>query len=77
MDNLKNILSTLNIISQDPKVHISQIDNQIFDIIVDGDFDIQKINEIQKKINESCSDEFIVKTFYCDEAYTKIIIRKK
>jgi len=77
MDNLKNIQSTLNIISQDPKVHISQIDNHIFDIIVDGDFDIQKINEIQKKIKESCSDEFIVKTFYCDEPYTKIIIRKK
>lgn len=76
MDNSNSIYVILNRIAQDPNVHIYK-DDYIFDIIFDREFDINKINGIKKKIKESCSDEFIIKTFYCDEAYAKIILRKK
>ena len=78
MENLENILTTINTIAEDPRVDISKIDDYTFNVVIDGELmdSFEKLGEIQKKIEESCSDEYTLKTVYGDGQDAKLIIEK-
>ena len=79
MENLEKIHNTIHSIAEDPRVTISKIDDYTFNIIIDGELmdSFDKLGEIQKKINESCSDEYTLKTIYGEGQDAKFIIKKE
>lgn len=78
MENLDNIYATLNTIAEDPRIDVSKIDDYTFNIVIDGELmdSFEKLGEIQKKIEESCSDEYTLKTVYGDGQDAKLILEK-
>ncbi len=78
MENLDKIHDTINIISEDPRVTISKIDDYTFNIVIDGELmdSFDKLGDIQKEIDESCSDEYTLKTIYGDGQDAKFILIK-
>ncbi|MBR0370406.1 MAG: hypothetical protein IJH63_06745 [Methanobrevibacter sp.] len=78
MESLERIHDTINSIAEDPRVNVSKIDDYTFDIVIDGELmdSFDKLGEIQKKIDESCSDEFTLKTIYGDGQDAKLILEK-
>ena len=78
MDDIKKVYDTINSIAEDPRVNVSKIDDYTFDIVIDGELmdSFDKLGEIQKKIDESCSDEFTLKTIYGDGQDAKLILEK-
>ena len=78
MENLENILTTINTIAEDPRVDISKIDDYTFNVVIDGELmdSFEKLGEIQKKIEESCSDEYTLKTVYGDGQDAQFILEK-
>ena len=75
MKSLSNIISELNI-STDSKVDVLQVDDYNCDIVVKEEFNVEKVNEIQKKIEATCSDEFMIKKVYCDGGFVKFILHR-
>lgn len=78
MERLRNIHEILNTIAEDPKVNISKIDDYTFDITIEGELmdSFDKLGEIQKKIADSCSDEYTLKTIYGEGQNARFIIKK-
>lgn len=78
MESLERIHNTINIIAEDPRVNVSKIDEYTFNIVIDGELmdSFDKLGEIQKKIDESCSDEYTLKTIYGDKQDAKLILKK-
>ena len=78
MESLERIHDTINSIAEDPRVNVSKIDDYTFDIVIDGELmdSFDKLGEIQKKIDESCSDEYTLKTIYGDGQDAKLILEK-
>ena len=74
MENLEKIHNTINTIAEDPRIDITQIDEYTFNIVINGELmdSFDKLGEIQKKIDDSCSDEYTLKTIYGDGQYAKI-----
>lgn len=79
MENLEKIHETINTIAEDPRVTISKIDDYTFDIVIEGELmdSFDKLGDIQKEIDESCSDEYALKTIYGDGQDAKFIIIKE
>ena len=78
MDDLEKIHNTIDIIAEDPRVNVSKIDDYTFNIVIDGELmdSFDKLGEIQKKIDESCSDDYTLKTVYGDGQDAKFILKK-
>lgn len=78
MESLERVHDTINIISEDPRVNVSKIDDYTFNIVIDGELmdSFDKLGEIQKKIDESCSDDYTLKTVYGDGQDAKFILKK-
>ena len=79
MENLQNIHNAIDTIAEDPRVNISKIDDYTFNIVINGELmdSFEKLGEIQKKIEESCSDEYTLKTIYGDGQDAKLILVKE
>lgn len=78
MENLEKIHNTINTIAEDPRIDITQIDEYTFNIVINGELmdSFDKLGEIQKKIDDSCSDEYTLKTIYGDGQDAKLILKK-
>ena len=79
MENLEKIHDTINSIAEDPQVTISKIDDYTFDIVIDGELmdSFDKLGDIQKEIDDSCSDEYTLKTIYGEGQDAKFILVKE
>ena len=78
MENLEKIHNTINTIAEDPRIDITQIDEYTFNIVINGELmdSFDKLGEIQIKIDDSCSDEYTLKTIYGDGQDAKLILKK-
>jgi hypothetical protein len=78
METLKDIHKTINKISEDPQVNITQKDEYTFDIIIHGKLSESffKLGDIQKEINELCSDEYTLKTIFGEGQDATFILEK-
>ena len=78
MDDLEKIHNTIDTIAEDPTVNVSNLDDYTFNIVIDGELmdSFDKLGEIQSKLEESCSDEYSLKTIYGDEQDAKLILEK-
>lgn len=78
MESLEKIHGAINTIAEDSRVNISKIDDYTFDIVINGELmdSFEKLGEIQKKIEESCSDEYTLKTVYGDGQDAQFILEK-
>jgi len=63
MKDLSKIISEF--IDTYSKVDVLQVDDYNCNMLVNDEFNVKKVNEIQKKIRATCSDEFITETNYC------------
>ena len=79
MESLERIHDTINSIAEDPRVNVSKIDDYTFDIVIDGELmdSFDKLGDIQKEIDESCSDEYTLKTIYGEGQDAKFILVKE
>ena len=79
MATLDKIHKTMNKIAEDPQVHITKQDDYTFDILIQGKLtdSFWKLGDIQKEIEESCSDEYTLKTIYGDKQDATFILEKK
>ena len=78
MESLERIHDTINSIAEDPRVNVSKIDDYTFNVVIDGELmdSFDKLGEIQSKLEESCSDEYSLKTIYGDGQDAKLILEK-
>lgn len=78
METLEKIHDKINHFAEDPRVTISKIDDYTFNIVIDGELmdSFDKLGDIQKEINECCSDEYTLKTIYGDGQDAKFILKK-
>lgn len=78
MKTIETVHNTINNIAKDSRVNISKIDDYTFNITITGELmdSFEKLGEIQKKIEESCSDEFTLKTIYGEGQDAKLILEK-
>lgn len=78
MKTLEKIHETIDVVAKDPQVHINKIDDFTFDIVISGNImpAFEKLGEIQKKIDESCSDDYTLKTIFGDGQDAKFILKK-
>lgn len=78
MDSLEKIHETINTAAKDPQVNITKIDDYTFNVVVGGPLmtAFEKLGDVQKQIDESCSDEYTLKTVYGDGQDAKFILKK-
>lgn len=78
MNTLKKINETMNEISEDPQINITKKDEYTFDIIIHGKLSDSffKLGDIQKEIDELCSDEYTLKTIYGERQNATFILEK-
>ena len=78
METLEKIHGTIIAAAKDPQVNITKIDDFTFDISIEGRImnAFEKLGEIQKQVDESCCDEYVLKTVYGDGQDAKFIIIK-
>lgn len=78
MNTLKKINETMNKISEDPQINITKKDEYTFDIIIHGKLSDSffKLGDIQKEIDELCSDEYTLKTIYGERQNATFILEK-
>lgn len=78
MNTLKEIYETIDKISKDPQVQISKINDNTFNVVIGGSLmkAFEKLGDVQKQIDESCGDNFTLKTIYGDGQDAKFIIMK-
>lgn len=79
MKTIEKIHETINTIAKDPQVHITKIDDFTFNIVVAGNLmtAFEKLGDVQKQIDESCTDGYTLKTVYGDGQDAKFIIKKE
>ena len=78
MATLENIHKTINALAQDPQLNITKIDDYTFDIVIEGDLmpAFDKLGDVQKQIDDICSDEYALKTVYGDGQDARFILKK-
>lgn len=78
MKSIEAVHDAINNIAEDSRVNISKIDDYTFNITIAGELmdSFEKLGKIQKKIEESCSDEFTLKTIYGEGQDAKLILKK-
>jgi len=78
METLDKIHETINTAAKDPQVNITKIDDLTFNVVVGGPImaAFEKLGEVQKQVDESCSDEYTLKTVYGDGQDARFILKK-
>lgn len=78
METLEKIHETINTAAKDPQVNITKIDDLTFNVVVGGSImaAFEKLGQVQKQVDESCSDEYTLKTVYGDGQDAKFILMK-
>lgn len=78
MKTLEKIHDTINNFSEDPQVHITKKNDYTFDIIIHGKLSDSffKLGDIQKEIDELCSDEYSLKTIFGEGQNATFILEK-
>ena len=78
MDSLEKIHETINTAAKDPQVNITKIDDYTFNVVVGGPLmtAFEKLGDVQKQVDESCSDEYSLTTVYGDGQDAKFILKK-
>lgn len=78
METLEKIHETINTAAQDPLVNITKIDDYTFNVVVGGPLmtAFEKLGKVQKQVDESCSDEYTLKTVFGDGQDAKFILKK-
>ena len=78
MKTIEKINKTINRISKDPQVNITKKDEYTFDIIIHGKLSDSffKLGDIQKEIDEICSNEYTLKTIYGERQNATFILEK-
>ena len=78
MEKLEKVHIIIKKIAEDPKVNISKVNDYTFDVIIDGELmnSFEKLGNIQKEIEETCSNEYTLKTIYGDGQDAKLILEK-
>ena len=78
METLDKIHETINTAAKDPQVNITKIDDLTFNVVVGGSImaAFEKLGEVQKQVDESCSGEYTLKTVYGDGQDAKFILMK-
>lgn len=75
MKSLSNIISELNI-DTDSKGDVLQVDDYNCDIVVKDEFNVEKLMKFKKKIESTCSNEFMIKKVYCEGGFVKFILHR-
>lgn len=78
METLEKIHETMNRIAEEPQVHITKKDDYTFGILIRGKLmdSFWKLGDIQKEIDELCSDEYTLKTIYGERQDATFILEK-
>ena len=78
METLDKIHETINAAAKDPQVNITKIDDLTFNVVVGGPImtAFEKLGEVQKRVDESCYEEYTLKTVYGDGQDAKFILKK-
>ena len=78
METLQKIHEAINTIAQDPQVNITKKDEYTFDISIHGKLSESffKLGDIQKEIDELCSDEYTLKTILGEQQNATFILEK-
>lgn len=78
METLEKIHETINTAAKDPQVNITKINDFTFDVVVGGAMmaAFEKLGEVQKQVDESCCDEYTLKTVYGDGQDARFILKK-
>ena len=78
MKTLEKIHEIMGRISKDSQVNIIKKDKYTFDIIINGKLSESffKLGDIQKEIDELCSDEYTLKTIYGERQNATFILEK-
>ena len=78
MTTWEKIHETINTAAKDPQVHITKIDDLTFNVVVAGNLmtAFEKLGDVQKMVDESCADDYSLKTIYGDGQDAKFILRK-
>jgi len=78
METLDKIHETINTAAKDPQVNITKIDDLTFNVVVGGSImaAFEKLGEVQKQVDESCCNEYTLKTVYGDGQDAKFILKK-
>ena len=78
MKTIEKIHETMDKITKDPQVNITKKDEYTFDIIINGKLSESffKLGDIQKEIDELCSDEYTLKTIYGERQNATFILEK-
>ena len=79
MKTLEIIHETMDKIAKDPQVDIIKQNDNTFDIIIRGKLSESffKLGDIQKEIDELCSDEYTLKTIYGEKQNATLILEKR
>lgn len=78
MKTLDKIHETINAAAKDPQVNITKIDDLTFNVVVGGPIMVafEKLGKVQKQVDESCCDEYTLKTIYGDGQDARFILKK-
>jgi len=78
MTTLEKIHEIMNRIAEDPQIHITKKDDYTFSIFIHGELmdSFWKLGDIQKEIDELCSDEYTLKTIFGDRQDATFILEK-
>ncbi len=78
METLEKIHKTIETVAKDPQVNITKIDDYTFNVVVGGSImtAFEKLGDVQKQVDESCSDEYSLKTVYGDGQDAKFILKR-
>ena len=78
METLEKIHETINTAAKDPQVNITKIDDLTFNVVVGGSImaAFEKLGEVQKQVDESCCNEYTLKTVCGDGQDAKFILKK-
>ena len=78
METLEKINERMNKISEDPQVNITKKDEYTFNIIIHGKLSDSffKLGDIQKEIDELCSNEYTLKTIFGERQNATFILEK-
>ena len=78
METLDKIHEAINTAAKDPQVNITKIDDLTFNVVVGGPImaAFEKLGEVQKQIDESCCDEYTLKTVYGEGQDARFILKK-
>lgn len=78
MTTLEKIHETIINLGNDPQVHVTKVDDYTFNVVIGGQImtAFEKLGDIEKQIDDSCSDEYTLKTVYGDGQDAKFILEK-